>query len=69
MAKAERRTVDLSGYPDMVVIYLGQRVNSPKGLWTALKLGRPIARLFSARGRAGVGGEETAPSPLSEEEL
>jgi len=166
MAKAERRTVDLSGYPDMVVIYLGQRVNSPKGLWTALKLGRPIAqsvaakpdglllhetivwglfpphvgmrqywrdfdslerwarslphqdwwkkflrdtggtgfwhevyfmrggmeavydtmktelgfsafapvepargRLFSARGRAGVGGEETIPSPLSEEEL
>ena len=26
-------------------------------------------RLFSARGRAGVGGEETVPSPLSEEEL
>ena len=49
MAKAERRTVDLSGYPDMVVIYLGQRVNSPKGLWTALKLGRPIAQSVAAK--------------------
>src|SRR5579859_1195809 len=49
MAKAERRTVDLSGYPDLVVIYLGQRVNSPKGLWTALKLGRPIAQSVAAK--------------------
>ena len=29
----ERRTVDLSAYPDLVVIYLGMRVNA----WTGLK--------------------------------
>jgi len=25
----ERRTVDLSAFPDLVVIYLGMRVNKP----------------------------------------
>ena len=33
MAKVERLTVDLSQYPDLVVIYLGMRVNA----WTGLK--------------------------------
>ena len=45
---AERRTVDLSAYPDLVVIYLGQRVNRPKGLWTALKLGPSISKAVAA---------------------
>ena len=37
MAKrVERRTVDLSGYPDLVVIYLGMRVNRFTGLKTLL---------------------------------
>ena len=49
MAKAERRTVDLSAYPDLVVIYLGQRVNSLKGLWTTLKLGPPISKAIEAK--------------------
>ena len=49
MARAERLTVDLSDYPDLVVIYLGQRVNSPKGLWSALKLGRPISQAVAAK--------------------
>jgi fumigallin biosynthesis monooxygenase-like protein len=49
VARADRRTVDLSSYPDLVVIYLGQRVNSPKGLWSALKLGRPIAKAVDAK--------------------
>jgi Monooxygenase af470-like len=49
MAKAERRTVDLSAYPDLVVIYLGQRVNSLGGLRTALKLGRPITKAVRAK--------------------
>jgi fumigallin biosynthesis monooxygenase-like protein len=49
MAKADRRTVDLSAYPDLVVIYLGQRVNSFKGLWTSLKLGPPISRAVDAK--------------------
>ena len=33
MAKVDRQTVDLSQYPDLVVIYLGMRVNA----WTGLK--------------------------------
>ena len=49
MAKADRRTVDLSAYPDLVVIYLGQRVNSFKGLWTTLKLGPPISKAVDAK--------------------
>ena len=32
-SKVERRTVDLSAFPDLVVIYLGMRVNA----WTGLK--------------------------------
>lgn len=48
MAKAERRTVDLSSYPELVVIYLRQRINSPRGLWTAFKLGRPISKAVAA---------------------
>ena len=163
---ANRNTVDLSAYPDLVVIYLGMRVEEPRGVETLQKLRPQIdaavaegpeglllherltygddpphvgmrqywrdfdslerwarslphqdwwkkflrdtggtgfwhevyfmrggmeavydtmktelgfsafapveparGRLFSARGRAGVGGEETVPSPLSEEEL
>jgi Monooxygenase af470-like len=31
-----RTTVDLSAYPDLVVIYLGMRVNSPRGLKTLI---------------------------------
>lgn len=49
MARAERRTVDLSAYPDLVVIYLGQRVNSPKGLWTTLKLGPAISKSVASK--------------------
>jgi hypothetical protein len=45
----ERQTVDLSGYPELVVIYLGQRVQSVKGLWTTLKLGPAISRSVAAR--------------------
>jgi fumigallin biosynthesis monooxygenase-like protein len=49
MARADRLTVDLSAYPDLVVIYLGQRVNSAKGLRTAFKLGRPIQQSVAAK--------------------
>jgi hypothetical protein len=34
-----RFTVDLSGYPDLVAIYLGLRVNSIRGLLPALEFG------------------------------
>jgi hypothetical protein len=42
MARAERRTVDLSGYPDLVVIYLGMRVNALTGVKTLLGFGPKI---------------------------
>jgi hypothetical protein len=49
VARAERRTVDLSAYPDLVVIYLGQRVNSLKGIWTSFKLGPALNRAIAAK--------------------
>jgi Domain of unknown function (DUF4188) len=49
MAKVERQTVDLSGYPDLVVIYLGMRVNSLRGLKTVLQFGPKIAAAVAAK--------------------
>ena len=40
--KVNRQTVDLSGYPDLVVIYLGMRVNRLAGLKTVLGFGPKI---------------------------
>ena len=40
----DRTTVDLSSYPDLVVIYLGMRVNSLKGLVTVLSFGPRIRK-------------------------
>ena len=45
----DRRTVDLSGYPDLVVIYLGMRVNRPTGLKTLLGFGLDIAKSATAK--------------------
>lgn len=39
----QRRTVDLSGYPDLVVIYLGMRVNRLAGLKTLFGFGPKIS--------------------------
>ena len=39
MAALNRTTVDLSDYPDLVVIYLGMRVEEPRGLETLQVLG------------------------------
>ena len=41
-SRVTRETVDLSGYPDLIVIYLGMRVRSPRGVLKFLKLGREI---------------------------
>lgn len=41
--KVDRRTVDLSGYPDLVVIYLGMRVNRLTGFKTLLGFGPKIS--------------------------
>jgi hypothetical protein len=42
-----RRTVDLSGYPDLVVIYLGMRVNRLTGIKYLLRIGSQISSSVS----------------------
>jgi hypothetical protein len=45
----DRRTVDLSGFPDLVVIYLGMRVNRLTGLKTLAGFGPRIAESVAAK--------------------
>jgi len=47
--KIERRTVELSAYPDLIVIHLGMKVHSLRGLWTLLRLGPQIKTAVEAR--------------------
>jgi len=47
--KVERRTVDLSGFPDLVVIYLGMRVNRITGIKTLLGFGPRISSSAAAQ--------------------
>jgi hypothetical protein len=47
--RVNRRTVDLSAYPDLVVIYLGMRVNALAGLKTVFGFGPQIARSVDAK--------------------
>lgn len=47
--KARRQTVDLSAHPDLVVIYLGMRVRTLKGLKTLLGLGPQIEQAGGSR--------------------
>lgn len=42
-SSVERRTVDLSAYPDLVVVYLGMRVNRITGLKTLIGFGPKIS--------------------------
>lgn len=49
MKKPDRRTVDLSAYPDLVVIYLGMRVNAWKGLKTLVGFGPRISEAVAAK--------------------
>jgi hypothetical protein len=46
--KVNRQTVDLSQYPDLVVIYLGMRVNRLTGLKTLLGFGPEISNSVTA---------------------
>jgi len=41
-ARVNRQTVDLSAYPDLVVIYLGMKVQALRGIKTLLGFGRQI---------------------------
>lgn len=46
--RVDRQTVDLSAYPDLVVVYLGMRVNKPRGLLRAFGLGPQIRDSWQA---------------------
>jgi hypothetical protein len=46
--RVDRQTVDLSGYPDLVVIYLGMRVRKLRGLRTVFGLGPQIRKSWQA---------------------
>ncbi len=48
-AKVARQTVDLSEYPDLIVIYLGMRVNTLSGLKTLLGFGPKISKSVAAQ--------------------
>jgi Monooxygenase af470-like len=47
--KVSRITVDLSAYPDLVVIYLGMRVRTLRGLGTLMRFGPLISRAVAAK--------------------
>jgi hypothetical protein len=47
--KVERRTVNLSSYPDLVVIYLGMKVNALTGVKTLLGFGPKINDSVAAK--------------------
>lgn len=49
MAKPDRHTVDLSNYPDLVVMYLGMKARSFKGLRTLLAFGPRIQKSVEAK--------------------
>ena len=53
MAAPNRTTVDLSDYPDLVVIYLGMRVEEPRGIETLKRL-RPQIDAAVAEGPDGL---------------
>lgn len=43
-SEVKRQTVDLSGYPDLVVIYLGMRANALTGIKTLVGFGPKISK-------------------------
>ena len=49
MARPQRHTADLSPHPDLVVIYLGMRARTPRGLLTLLRFGPRIRRSAAAQ--------------------
>lgn len=49
MSVPARSSVDLSGYPELVVIYLGMRVTSWRGLKTVFETGRGIVRAVAEK--------------------
>ena len=49
MARVDRRTIDLSAYPDLVVVYLGMRMNAWYGLKRIIGLGPQIKDSVNAK--------------------
>ncbi len=47
--KPERRSVDLSAWPDLVVVYLGLRVTRLRGIATVLGIGRGLGAVARDR--------------------
>jgi hypothetical protein len=47
--RVERRTVNLSAYPDLVIIYLGMRVNRITGIRPLLGFGPRISSSAAAQ--------------------
>lgn len=48
-AKIQRQTVDLSAYPDLVVIYLGMKVRTIAGMKTLISFGPKISTAVKAK--------------------
>ncbi|HEX5430772.1 MAG TPA: DUF4188 domain-containing protein [Bryobacteraceae bacterium] len=48
-SKVSRTTVDLSAYPDLVVIYLGMRAKSLRGVLTLLRFGPRISSAVAGK--------------------
>jgi Domain of unknown function (DUF4188) len=48
-SQIDRRTVDLTAYPDLIVIYLGMRVRTLAGIKTLLGLGPQIEKAGAGR--------------------
>ena len=71
MPAANRQTVDLSGFPDLVVIYLMRGgmeaiyddVDRPLGLMRVALLQPALGRGHASRTRAGLGGDTADVSP------
>jgi hypothetical protein len=47
--RVNRRTVDLSSYPNLVVVYLGMRVNALMGVKTLMGFGPKISNAVAAK--------------------
>jgi hypothetical protein len=48
-SRVNRSTVDLSEYPDLVVIYLGMRVESFRGIATVMRIGPQIQKAVDSK--------------------
>ncbi|MBI2761220.1 MAG: phenylacetaldoxime dehydratase family protein [Chloroflexi bacterium] len=48
-SSVKRQTTDLSAYPDMVVIYLGMKARSPRGIKTLISFGPNISKAVAEK--------------------